>query len=150
NTKTGDTIGKTSEVSPMTDNSVIPGNKPPAAPTPVKSKTPTPKTKAVPKKPVQATSIGQWIKQLGSLDATVRSIAEQNLIQAGAKAVTSLTHALSNLKPIVRQSASRILGQIGAPAKSALPELSKELHDKDPDTRQAAAFSIIQIDSAAA
>ena len=56
---------------------------------------------------------------------------------------------LKNGMPSQSRMAMRILGQIGPPAKVAVPELKKALDAPDPETRKAAKCAIDQITGAA-
>ncbi|TWT34373.1 HEAT repeat domain-containing protein [Blastopirellula retiformator] len=88
-----------------------------------------------------------------SEDASLRVLSAWALLQiegksATAKILPELTKALKAKDPIARKGASQLLGQLGAPAKSAAPALKGLLQDEDPAVRDAAAQALELIDNA--
>lgn len=69
---------------------------------------------------------------------------------AGSTEVQSLTVSLKSAEAPVRASAARILGELGASARPALPDLISVLKDESRDVRQNAATAIGQIGPPAA
>ena len=58
-------------------------------------------------------------------DQDVAKAAFEALIQIGGSAVSELTAALPSADAVLRVEIVRVLGQIGAEAKDAIPELVK-------------------------
>jgi HEAT repeat protein len=56
---------------------------------------------------------------------------------------------MSYAHPSLREAAALVLMQIGAPAQSALPALTRALKDPDPLVRAASAMTLGALDSAA-
>jgi len=62
------------------------------------------------------------------------------------RAVPLLTAGLQSERALARQEAAASLGEIGAPAKSAIPALKKLLNDPVPAVREAAAAALEKLD----
>jgi HEAT repeat protein len=71
--------------------------------------------------------------------------AETALKSSGQLAVACLVEVLRKGDPKTREKALRILGNLGELAQAATPEVTKALHDKDPNNRLAAAKSLWNI-----
>jgi hypothetical protein len=84
---------------------------------------------------------------LGDSDAQVRQCAAAALARIGREAVTPLIDILGDTKreADLRANAAYVLGQIGAPAREALPALGKALKDHEADVRRRAAFAVAHI-----
>jgi hypothetical protein len=84
---------------------------------------------------------------LGDSDAQVRQSAAAALVKIGHEAVAPLIDILGDTKKEVdlRANAAYVLGQIGAPARDALPALGKALKDHEADVRRRAAFAVARI-----
>lgn len=71
--------------------------------------------------------------------------AEPALRKAGPLAVPTLTAALADKRPAVREKSAQILGSLGEPAAAAAPALTKALRDQAPEVRLCAAKALWNI-----
>src|SRR5205823_5705002 len=90
----------------------------------------------------------------GMIPALVRALEDpknrmgvvaEALVAIGRPAVTEVTGALNHKQEKVRAAAAEILGEIGAPAKTALPGLEGMLTDSSPLVRVKAAAAVQRI-----
>jgi HEAT repeat protein len=82
-------------------------------------------------------------KVLADDDSSVVVPALHYLAETGEACVPAMTEALANAK--TRHWACLVLGEVGAPAKGAVAELTKALKDKDPEVRLQAAVALAEI-----
>jgi len=77
---------------------------------------------------------------------TFQTVATQALAGLGGESVTALVELLSDPRPRVRRWAASVLGQIGPPARDAIPALVDAMADEDPAVQQEVrrALDIIQ------
>jgi HEAT repeat protein len=77
---------------------------------------------------------------------TFQTVATQALAGLGGESVTALVDLLSDPRPRVRRWAASVLGQIGPPARDAIPALVDAMADEDPAVQQEVrrALEIIQ------
>jgi HEAT repeat protein len=85
-------------------------------------------------------AVGEALK-----DAGARSSAAVILSRVGPRAVDVLTRALLHKDPETRRTACRVLGEIGPPARSALPALQAATEDKDAEVREEAQRAILNV-----
>jgi len=89
--------------------------------------------------------IQRLITGLKDTDPDVRQNLASALAKIGPAAVEPLTAALGDELAERRAGAAYALGQIGTPARSALPKLLDALEDKDLDVRRQASFAISRL-----
>jgi lysophospholipase L1-like esterase len=80
--------------------------------------------------------------RLGHADAYVAAFAEAALQRLGPAALTVVTLALDDERAAARRRAARLLGRLGAGARSARPALERLLGDADPGVRRQAAKAL--------
>jgi hypothetical protein len=87
--------------------------------------------------------------QIGALvedKQVLEAAASQALVQAGAAAVPALTEFLNDTSADVRSWAAFVLGQIGAEAQTAVPQLQERLADPVEDVRLEAQAALLRIE----
>lgn len=89
--------------------------------------------------------VHRLITGLKDTDPDVRQNLAQALAKIGPAAVEPLIAALGDDLAERRAGAAYALGQIGAPARSALPKLLDALDDKDLDVRRQASYAISRL-----
>jgi HEAT repeat protein len=95
-----------------------------------------------------ATAAGTLVEGLGDPYFYVRAGSAAALVRLGVPAVPLLGRAMSSTNYHHRFGAAQTLGQIGASAGSAVPELGKALSDDAPGVRIAVAQAIVNIGQA--
>ena len=91
-------------------------------------------------------AIAPLIAALADSDEVVRDAAGAALTAFGKEAVEPLTDALKHKEPTVRRGAADALGEVGPPAKAAVPALRDALLDQDADVRKAVAEALKRIE----
>ncbi len=89
--------------------------------------------------------VKRLIDALQDSDPDVRQNLAMALAKIGPAAVEPLTAALADPLAERRAGAAYALGQIGGPAKSALPKLLDALDDKDLDVRRQVSFAVSRL-----
>lgn len=89
--------------------------------------------------------VRRLIDGLKDTDPDVRQNLAAALAKIGPTAVEPLTAALGDALAERRAGAAYALGQIGTPARSALPKLLDALDDKDLDVRRQASYAISRL-----
>jgi HEAT repeat protein len=81
--------------------------------------------------------VGALITALGDPDEDVRQSAQSSLPKLGKAAVPNLIEAMKSDKPAVRNNAIKALGEIGADAQAAIPQLKALLTGSKDDAAMA-------------
>ena len=88
--------------------------------------------------PLAAPACPELIQALSDPDEKVVTNVTDALIAIGKPAVEPLVSTLESPQAALRMRALFILGRIGGPAKSALPQIRKRLQDPDTNTKRLA------------